>query len=60
MQNPTSEYVMHLQVLAHTRNKSVVAYIALTSATWGYRVSKVLIVNNCWNYFRCFYLPRKS
>lgn len=38
---------MHLQVLVHTRDKSAVAYIALTSATWGYRVSKLLIVNNC-------------
>lgn len=26
---------------------SAVAYIALTSATWGYRVSEVLIINNC-------------
>lgn len=47
MQNPTSEYVMHLQVLVHTRDKSAVAYIALTTASCGYRVSKVLIGNNC-------------
>lgn len=36
-----------MQSLMHAGGKTAVAYIALTSATWGYTVSKALIVNNC-------------